>query len=217
MITDRHVRGQAPGDEPAAPGDEPAAPGGTRAGGRHAVGRRSRWPVRLGGALVIAVVIGAIVDISVGPRPLHVGDTAAAFTLPELAHPRRSISLSDYAGRPVIINFCAAWSPPCVAETQLLAHFYRHYHQVVQILGVDAREDRGAGLALARRSVMTYPVVTDPALAVADRYGVPGLPATYFLDARHQVVETNYGWLNWKKLRKAVKAMRSGTLIDPSP
>ncbi len=57
---------------------------------------------------------------------------------------------------------------------------------------------------------MTYPVATDQTLQVAARYGVPGIPATFFLNSRHQVVRVDYGWLNWKKLRHGVTAM------DPS-
>lgn len=145
-----------------------------------------------------------------GPGALTTGKAARGFSLPALADSRQRVALSDYAGKPVIINFFATWSPPCQAETQLLAHYYRHYHGKVLIIGVDSRDSRGAALALLRRSLVTYPVATDPNLTVATRYGVPGLPATYFLDARHRIVKIDFGWLSWKKIRRGVAAMRSG-------
>ncbi len=119
----------------------------------------------------------------------------------------------------MIINFFAAWSPPCKAETRLLATFYRlynHYDGKVLIIGVDSRDSRAAALRLLRASGVTYPVASDPTLAVAGKYGVPGLPTTYFLNAQHQIVKTNLGWLNWHKLREGVAAMDT-TSIRVSP
>src|SRR5882724_10490697 len=58
-----------------------------------------------------------------------------------------------------------------------------------------------------RRSQVTYPVASDPDLVIAARYRVPGIPVTYFLNGRHQVVKADLGWLSWKKIRRGVKAM----------
>lgn len=147
-----------------------------------------------------AVTAAGLAAGGCGPRALATGETARGFTLPSLAG-GRPVSLSRYAGRPVIVNFCASWSPPCTAEVQLLAHFYRFYHGKVAIVGVDTRDGRAAALALLRTAQVGYPVGADPHLVVAKRYHVPGVPATYFLDARHQIVRTYLGWLSWKKLR----------------
>jgi peroxiredoxin len=223
MITDPRAPDQPPGTSP--PGQRPGA-------GRHAAYRPAARPPRAGAARIITpgrlalpvilAILGLTVAACIGPRSLAAGQDAAGFSLPQLnpqltpqhtlQHTRSGhrIALSDYAGRAVIINFFASWSPPCTAETQLLAHFYRFYHGRVPIIGVDSRDSRGAALRLLRRSRVTYPVAADPALVVATRYRVPGLPATYFLNARHQVVQTDLGWLNWKKLRAGVRAMNGG-------
>ena len=92
-------------------------------------------------------------------------------------------------------------------ETALLAHFYRYYHGKVAIVGVDARDNSGAALSLLRASLVTYPVGSDSNLDVASKYGVPGVPTTFFLNAKHQIIRTDLGWLNWKKLRTGVAAM----------
>jgi cytochrome c biogenesis protein CcmG/thiol:disulfide interchange protein DsbE len=201
MITDRRA-----GDRPSADEQQRRH----RAAGRHAAGslsgRRPGW-TRLLSLLVVLAAVGLTVAACLAPKVLSTGETASSFSLPELANSHQRVSLSDYAGKPVIINFFASWSPPCKGETGLLAHFYRFYHGKVLILGVDSRDDRTAALQLMRRSLVTYPVVTDPALAVAARYGVPGIPATYFLNARHEIVKTDLGWLSWKKLRTGVTEM----------
>jgi cytochrome c biogenesis protein CcmG, thiol:disulfide interchange protein DsbE len=190
--------------------------GGRRGGGqhraaRHAASRRRPGPAaKLLSLPVILAAVGLTVAACLGPRVLASGQAASSFSLPELTRSGHQIALSDYAGQPVIINFFASWSPPCTAETQLLAHFYRFYHGKVQIIGVDSRDDRTSALSLLRKSLVTYPVVNDPSLTVAARYRVPGIPATYFLNAHHQVVKADLGWLSWKKLEAGVRAMNGG-------
>jgi cytochrome c biogenesis protein CcmG/thiol:disulfide interchange protein DsbE len=187
--------------------------GGRRGGGQHRAGRHAASRRRPGVAAkllslpVILAAVGLAVAACLGPRVLASGQAASSFSLPELTSSGHQIALSDYAGQPVIINFFASWSPPCTAETQLLAHFYRFYHGKVQVIGVDSRDDRSSALSLMRKSLVTYPVVNDPSLTVAARYRVPGIPATYFLNARHQVVKADLGWLSWKKLEAGVRAM----------
>jgi thiol-disulfide isomerase/thioredoxin len=209
MVTDPSAPDQPPGT-----GQPRHRPGAGRHAAQHRARRRPRRAAGRGhrGLLalpVILAVIGLAVAACVGPRPLGDGQDAASFSLPQLTSLRsgQRIALRSYAGRPVIVNFFASWSPPCTAETQLLAHFYRFYHGKVQIIGVDSRDNRGAALRLLHRSLVTYPVANDPNLVVAARYRVPGIPATFFLNARHQVVRADFGWLNWKKLRAGVHEM----------
>lgn len=172
--------------------------------------RRARRPL----AAAVLGAAGLLAAGCSGPRAVATGEQASSFSLPALVNSSHRIALSDYAGKPLIINFCASWSPPCPGETQLLGHYYRHFHGKVLIIGVDARDQRSAGLQQLRRSLVTYPVATDKTLAVASKYHVPGLPATYFLDAQHRIVETELGWLNWKKIRLGVAAMKSGKLVS---
>jgi peroxiredoxin len=167
--------------------------------------------------VTVLVAVGLTVAACLGGPPVVAdGQAAHGFSLPALAGSAalggsgQRVALSAYAGKPVIINFFAAWSPPCQAETRLLAKFYKLYNRFdgpVLIIGVDARDSRAAGLRLVREAGVTYPVAADPALAVAGQYGVPGIPTTYFLNAQHQIVKTNLGWLNWHKLREGVQAM----------
>jgi peroxiredoxin len=187
--------------------------------------RKSAGPVML---LLVLVAVSLTVAACLGGPPVVAdGEAAHAFSLPALpgyavpevraspgspvlAGSGSQISLSDFAGEPVIINFFAAWSPPCKAETRLLAHFYQLYNRYdgkVLVIGVDSRDSQAAALRLLRASGVTYPVASDPALTVAGKYGVPGIPTTYFLNAQHQIVKTSLGWLNWHKLREGVAAM----------
>lgn len=150
----------------------------------------------------VPALAGCSAAASAGAHPVAVN-----FSLPALGHQNKRVSLAAYAGRPVIVNFCSSWSPPCVQETQLLGHFYRFYHYKVTIIGVDSHDQASAELSLLRRSDATYPVAADPTESAAFAYHVLGFPSTFFLNAGHQIVKTDLGWLSWKKLVTGVQAM----------
>jgi cytochrome c biogenesis protein CcmG/thiol:disulfide interchange protein DsbE len=163
-----------------------------------------------GAVTVLAVLVGAALILTaalIGPPAKADGAAAHNFALPPLLNSAQRISLSDYRGQPVILNFCSAWSPPCQVETEVLQTFYRRHHGSVIIIGVDSRDSRAAALRLLTSSGVQYPVAWDPAQSVGGLYGIPGIPTTYFLNSQHQIIRTNLGWLSIAKLQRAKAVM----------
>ena len=161
---------------------------------------------------VIVVLVGAVIVIDATshrgatptpPRP------APAFTLPSLRDPAQQVSLSAYRGQPVIVNFFASWCVPCKKETPLLAGFYRTSHGKVVIIGVDADDSAPNARSFVTASGVAYPVGFETTPAVADAYGVsgPGIPETFFLDARHRIVKRVLGGVTMKELTAGVALM----------
>ena len=145
-------------------------------------------------AMVGVVVILARSVIPAGGTGRHAQPAPAKnFTLVALGHPGQ-VSLRSLAGQPVIVNFFASWCGPCQRETPLLASFYRSTHGRVALIGIDVNDRASSALAFMRKSGVTYPVGTEPASeSTVIAYGLPGLPATFFLDARHRIVKRVYG------------------------
>jgi cytochrome c biogenesis protein CcmG, thiol:disulfide interchange protein DsbE len=135
------------------------------------------------------------------------GKQAPAFDLAALTRSSAHVSLAAYAGKPVIVNFFASWCGPCRKETPLMARYYTAAHGAVRVIGVDTNDSRTAALTFTRHYGVTYPVASDPAATTAGAFGVAGLPQTFFLNARHQIVDRVYGAVTQAALAKGVKLM----------
>lgn len=130
---------------------------------------------------------------------------AKSFTLKVLDRPGQQISLADYAGKPVIVNFFASWCTPCKKETPLLARFYKSSHGKVAIIGVDANDEAGPAEKFVQAADVTYPVAVDPFPAkITTSYGVFALPQTFFLNSRHRIVKKILGGVTLTQLTKGV-------------
>ena len=153
--------------------------------------QRRRRRALLAAAAAGAVLLGiAAVAVRTTPEPHSAPRPAPNFNLLELGHPGERVALAAYAGRPVIINFFASWCPPCQRETPLLASFYRAHHGQVLMIGVDSGDESPAALRFVASNRVTYPVGVDAYPASASMsYGIIGLPQTFMLNARHQIVK----------------------------
>jgi len=150
-------------------------------------------------ALVLAVVTAGVLSSSASghrapPKP------AKEFSLSRLAAPGQRVTLTQFAGRPVIVNFFASWCTPCRKETPLLADFYHAHHGSVLVIGVDSNDQSAAALKFLHEHGVGYPVGWDPSASTAVSYGVLALPQTFFLNARHQIVRHVIGAVTGREL-----------------
>ncbi|MGH3276121.1 MAG: TlpA family protein disulfide reductase [Streptosporangiaceae bacterium] len=152
------------------------------------------------GALTVAVAAAGSGKATAGQVPAR-PVAAQPFALADLAHPGARVSLASFAGRPVIVNFFASWCGPCQHETPLLARFYAAHHGQIQVIGIDSSDTSAAALKFVQAEHVGYPVGSDPFPAnTALSYGVAGLPQTFFLNARHQIVRHIVGQVTASEL-----------------
>jgi cytochrome c biogenesis protein CcmG, thiol:disulfide interchange protein DsbE len=155
--------------------------------------------LRLAGQmLALALVTGlfallvwklATQDEGAAPK-LGRGETppAPAFRLDRLDR-RGKLSLAAYRGRPVVLNFWASWCVPCKEEAPLLESVWQRYRERgLVVLGVDINDLRGDARRFARQNKMSYPLVYDGPGETTTRYGLTGVPETFFVARNGKLV-----------------------------
>ncbi len=162
----------------------------------------------------IAVFIAAIIAVTLatsGSAAPPAYKAAAGFSLSALGQPGQQVSLSQYTGKPVIINFWASWCEPCQQETPLLASWYKQQHGHVVLLGLDENDTAADALRFATAKGVSYPIGFDPNVTVAPAYNVDGLPQTFFLNAEHRIVDHVLGAVTRAELAKGLRLMNAAS------
>ncbi|GLY09295.1 redoxin domain-containing protein [Pseudobacillus badius] len=126
---------------------------------------------------------------------IGLGDLPPDFSLQTLDG--KKVSLSDYRGKKVILNFWATWCPPCKAEMPHMQSFYEKEAEKsgTEILAVNlTSKDNGQATVadFVKQYDLTFPVLLDEEGAVGEKYQVSIIPTTYFLNTDgtvHQVVK----------------------------
>jgi thiol-disulfide isomerase/thioredoxin len=117
----------------------------------------------------------------------------------------KPLSLADFAGRVVVVNVWGAWCGGCITEALALRRFAARHPKVV-LLGIDSEDSRTAARSFSRRYGLRHPSIFDPKDVLARRLRVQGLPSTYFLNRRHQIVATVAGAGTLAKFERALRA-----------
>jgi thiol-disulfide isomerase/thioredoxin len=156
------------------------------------------------------VAVAVVASGSAGSGGTAPAPAAPAFSLPVLGHSGQKVALSDYAGRPLIVNFFASWCEPCQQETPLLARFYRTEHGKVAIVGLDENDVLGSAISFTHKEGVGYPVGFDPEVIAASAYGVAGLPQTFFLNAKHRIVDRVFGAVTLADINRGIALATAG-------
>jgi len=126
-------------------------------------------------AATLAIAVPALAGSASAPAP--------QFTL--TARGGRDVSLAQYRGQVVMINFWASWCGPCRQEMPLLESIYKKYNKLgFTLLGVNVEPDSKAADDWLQATPVSFPILYDKESKVSKLYEVAGMPSTVIID-RH--------------------------------
>lgn len=118
---------------------------------------------------------------------------APAISLPDGSG--KTVSLSDFRGQVVMVNFWASWCQPCRTEMPLIEDLYQKFKKIgFTVLAVNVDEDPANGKKMLKEVPVSFPVVYDSKNTVIQKYGVQAMPSTYMVDRKGTIREVHRGY-----------------------
>jgi len=146
-------------------------------------------------ALGLAVLVFGI-HRSFHEEIIEVGDAAPKFSI--VADGGRSISVPNFGGKLLVLNFWATWCPPCVSEMSSLSQFQKDFAAAgVVVLGVSVDRNERAYRRLIEQKKVAFLTARDPEARLSSRYGTFKYPETYVIDRKGRVVQKTIGPADW--------------------
>ncbi|MDQ3266060.1 MAG: redoxin domain-containing protein [Myxococcota bacterium] len=132
------------------------------------------------------------------------GQPAPSFVVKNLQTGQR-VSMADFKGRPLVINFWASWCEPCKAEHPVLEWGARQFSDQAQFIGVIFEDTEENAQRYLSRHGTSFPQMLDPLSRMAVDYGCSGVPETYFVDSQGIIVDKHLGPIDPQSLTTQVR------------
>ena len=145
---------------------------------------------------LIILLLAMIAGCNRGSHPSLVGNPAPDFTVQDADH---KVSLHDFRGKTVVLNFWATWCPPCVEEMPSLVKMQSNLKDRVVVLAVSVDEDERSYRTFLKKNNVDLVTVRDPQQKSNELYGTFKFPETYIID-RNGVVQRKFiGPVDWTR------------------
>jgi peroxiredoxin len=182
-----------------------------------------RWPL----LVVVAILVVVFGFVAWDQRPWAEDDVQGAGGLGMLAsqrplpgvpapdfaletHDGERVTLSQFQGRPVFLNFWATWCTFCVEEMPDMQRVQDEFGDDLVVIGVNAGDSVEDGEDFARSVDIDYLRLYDHDLDVTDGYRVMAMPTSYFIEPDGTISEVNFGFMVLDQMREKVVAAMEG-------
>jgi cytochrome c biogenesis protein CcmG/thiol:disulfide interchange protein DsbE len=128
----------------------------------------------------------------------------------------RQLSMTEYRGMVIVLNFWASWCLECRSEMLMLERVQREFSsRGLAIIGVNARENKEVVGRYATELGLTFPLVFDPDGKINTLYGVIGLPTTFVVGRDGRAIAFAIGPRQWQSA--PARALIEALLAEPAP
>jgi peroxiredoxin len=144
------------------------------------------------GLLLVGLVY--VIYAAIHERVVVAGDTAPEFTI--RTDSGRQVSVPNFGGKLLVLNFWATWCPPCVQETPSLSQFAAQFaNKGVVVLGVSVDKDEKQYRSFLQRFHPLFETARD--FKIHEDYGTFMYPETYFIDSHGRVLKKIAEGADW--------------------
>ena len=123
-----------------------------------------------------------------------------------------SVKLSDFIGKPIVLNFWTSWCSSCKSEMPHFNELNSEYKDSTVFLMVDLvdgqRETQAKGLSYIEEQGYTFPVYFDKKQSASDAYSILYIPTTIFIDAEGNIVKSYQGAIDKNTLIAGIEAIQ---------
>ena len=156
---------------------------------------------------VLMIVLAVIVIRTMDEHVVQAGDRAPDFSV--TMDDGKRVSLSSFAGKPVVLHFWASWCVPCVEEMPALNAFTQKLAgSGVVVLGISADRNQAAYEKFIKSHPPQFQAAFDPTAEISAMYGTFKYPETYIVDRQGKVYEKFPNVAEWSDdLLQKVKSL----------
>jgi thiol-disulfide isomerase/thioredoxin len=158
--------------------------------------------------VVVSIFTGGHVTNGNQPTNVLVGTSVRSFSLNGLQS--GTVEAPWKSHHAAVLIFFASWCGPCQSEMPKVAAYLRHHNEgSIHVIGIDARDERGAAKSFVRRSGVTFPIASDPNAAVTSGiFNFSSVPETVFVTAKGIVHQVYFGAIPKNILVRGIASLR---------
>ncbi|KNY28091.1 TlpA family protein disulfide reductase [Pseudobacteroides cellulosolvens] len=129
---------------------------------------------------------------------------AIDFTLSDLDG--NKVSLKDFHGKNVYLNFWATWCPPCRKEMPAIEKLYKEYKDKgLVVLAIDLGEDKETVKNFINENNYSFKVLLDSDQSIGSKYNISAIPVSYFIDKDGNIAAKRVGAIEEDEMRQYIK------------